>query len=243
MKLYPAIDIKDGKCVRLLQGRADDATVYGDDPVQMAKKWERAGVKRLHIVDLDGAFSGKGANLKVIARIREAVPDIMLQLGGGIRSLADIKHRLDLGIDRIILGTIAVREPETTAEAVRRFGGGKIVAGIDARDGMAAVSGWVEATDVSAVELGKRLYAAGIRVCVYTDIARDGMLSGPNLKRTREMIEETGLEIIASGGVSSIDDLKACAQIGCAGAIVGKAMYDGRIDISEAIKELEGVPD
>jgi len=238
MKLYPAIDMKNGKCVRLLQGREADVTVYGDDPAQMARRWASAGAKRLHLVDLDGAFSGEGKNLESIARVREAVPELTLQLGGGIRTIGDMERRFALGIDRIILGTIAVEQPDLVKEAVARWPG-RIIAGIDAKNGMATVRGWVEETNVTAVELGKRLFGFGIRECIYTDISRDGMLTGPNLTQTRQMIEQTGLSIIASGGMSCMEDLDNCLNTGCAGAILGKALYDGRIDLKTALERFE----
>lgn len=239
MRIYPAIDMKDGRCVRLLQGRAEDVTVYGDDPAEMALRWANLGAKRLHLVDLDGAFTGHGANSEAVQRIRAAVPHMQLQLGGGIRTLENVRRWLELGIDRVILGTMAAREPETAAQAAKEFPG-RIIAGIDAKDGMVAVHGWTEKTDIPAVELGKYLFEQGIRECVYTDISRDGMLSGPNLAALKYMREHTGMDIIASGGMSSLEDLALCSNIGCGGAIVGKAMYDGKIDIQEAIARFEG---
>jgi len=241
MLIYPAIDIKNGQCVRLLQGRAEDSTIYGSDPCAMARRWAEAGAKRLHIVDLDGAFTGAGQNTEAIARIAKEQPQLVLQLGGGIRTLSDVEHRLQLGISRVILGTAAIENPALAGEAVKEFGAEHIVVGIDAKDGIAAAKGWVEASGVSAVELGKRMADLGVLHCVYTDIARDGMLCGPNFARTGEMLKETGLAVIASGGMSCMEDLAGCEKIGCAGAIVGKAMYDGRIDIKEAIKEYEGL--
>ena len=237
MLLYPAIDIKNGQCVRLLQGRAQDATIYGDDPVAMARRWAELGARRLHVVDLDGAFTGQGQNLQAVASICKALPHVAVQLGGGIRTIADIQARLDFGVSRVILGTILIDNPDFAQEAILRFGPEHLVAGIDAKDGIAATRGWVEASGLPAVELGKQLYAAGFRHCVYTDIARDGMLTGPNIPRTKEMLEQTGLSIIASGGMSCLEDLAACHALGCSGAILGKALYDGRIDLAESIRQ------
>lgn len=237
MIVYPAIDIKNGKCVRLLQGRLQYETVYGDDPAQMAQSFAAQGAKRLHVVDLDGAFSGKGANLDAVARIVKSV-NIPVQLGGGIRSMADIERRVSLGVKRLIIGTAAVTDPEFVALAVKRFPG-LIIAGIDAKNGYVAVKGWVEESKLTAVELGKRLYDLGIAECVFTDISKDGMLQGPSIEATRHMIESSGLDVIASGGISSVDDLLKCKLIGCTGAIVGKAVYDGRIDIAEAVAACE----
>ncbi len=239
MLIYPAIDMKDGRCVRLLQGRAEDATVYGDDPAAMAVKWAEAGAKRLHVVDLDGAFTGESRNVEAVSRIREAVPGVLLQLGGGIRAMRDIEDRLKRGVHRVILGTAAIKNPGLAGEAVKEFGAAHIVVGIDAKDGVAAAHGWTEASGVNAVELGQKMFDLGVTQCVYTDIARDGMLTGPNVERTQEMIMKTGLNVIASGGMSRMEDLTACAEIGCAGSIVGKAMYDGRIDIAQAIRMFE----
>jgi len=235
MLIYPAIDLKDGACVRLLQGRAEDATVYGRDPAAMARRWAEAGARRLHVVDLDGAFTGEGKNLKAVKAIREAVPALALQLGGGIRTMADVEARFELGVDRVILGTAAIRDPEFAGKCIERFGAAHIVIGIDAKDGIAAAEGWTEASGISATELGKKMAGMGATECVYTDIARDGMLTGPNLNRTKEMIEATGLHIVASGGMSSLDDLTNCAALGCAGAILGKALYDGRINLRDAL--------
>lgn len=238
MLAYPAIDIKDGKCVRLLQGRAEDSTVYGR-PADMAARWVAAGAKRLHVVDLDGAFSGEGRNIAAIREIIAAANGMPVQLGGGIRSMRDIEERLELGVARVILGTAAILDFDMVRQAAERYPN-RIVAGIDARDGMAAVKGWTEVTDVSAAELGIRLKSAGIAECVYTDISRDGMLKGVSLEQTKNMIEKTGLDVIASGGVGSIEDILRCKAMGCCGVILGKALYDGRIDAAEAIAAAEG---
>lgn len=234
MRIYPAIDIKDGKAVRLLQGRADDKTVYGDDPAEMAKRWAGQGAEYLHIVDLDGAFTGEGKNLTAIARICTAV-NIPVQLGGGIRSMLDIKKRFDLGAARVILGTAAVSNPDFVAQAAAAFPG-RIVAGIDAKEGKAAIKGWVEVSNRPAAELAKELHAMGIGTLVYTDISKDGMLSGPNFEATKQMHNVCGMDVIASGGICSLDDIERLAKMGIHGAITGKAIYNGRIDLKEAIR-------
>jgi phosphoribosylformimino-5-aminoimidazole carboxamide ribotide isomerase len=236
MIIFPAIDIKDGKCVRLVQGRADAQTVYSDDPAAMAQKWCALGAEYLHVVDLDGAFTGKAANTEAVRGI-VAASSVPVQLGGGIRSMDDIRKKLDMGISRVILGTAALYDHALVKEAVACYPG-RIVAGIDAKDGFVAVKGWIEKSAVTAVELGKTLKALGISACVFTDISRDGMLGGPSIDETKRMIGETGLEIIASGGIGGIDDLIACRDIGAAGAIIGKALYDGRIALEEALAKL-----
>lgn len=235
MIIFPAIDIKGGKGVRLLQGRAEDVTVYGTDPVQMAKDWERQGAKYLHVVDLDGAFDGLSPNEEIIKNMAKAV-SIPIQLGGGIRSMAKIKRLLDdYGIQRIILGTSIVENQELLEQAVSIYGD-RIVAGIDASQGKVAIRGWVEKTDISAVDLGLKMKEIGVRTIIYTDIAKDGMLEGPNLEETQEMIIKTGLDIIASGGVKSLEDLSKIKSIGAAGAIVGKALYTQDIKLLDALK-------
>lgn len=233
MRIYPAIDIKGGKCVRLLQGRESDVTIYANDPAKMALAFEEAGAKALHIVDLDGAFSGAGQNLGAVKAILAAVR-IPVQLGGGIRTLESIDHLLNLGVGRVILGTAALNDPELVAFAAGKYPG-RIVAGIDASGGRVAIKGWVELSDVSPAELARRLKPLGISTAIYTDISRDGMLSGPNLDSTLEMVQSSGMEIIASGGVSCMDDLFALESAKVSGAIVGKAIYDGRIDLRTAL--------
>jgi phosphoribosylformimino-5-aminoimidazole carboxamide ribotide isomerase len=231
MVIFPAVDIKNGKCVRLIQGRAQDETVYGD-PVAMAKKWQDAGAKYLHVVDLDGAFCGKGENLRVIQDIVDALY-IPMQLGGGIRSLDDIAQRLEMGVARVILGTVAVEDPELVAKAAAMYPG-RIAVGIDAKNGRVAIRGWVEDSGMDAVELAGRIRDAGVDTVVYTDISRDGMLGGPNFETTRAMVE-TGLKVIGSGGVGDAGHIETLRDIGCYGVIVGKALYDGRITISKAL--------
>ncbi|MSS70386.1 MAG: 1-(5-phosphoribosyl)-5-[(5-phosphoribosylamino)methylideneamino]imidazole-4-carboxamide isomerase [Candidatus Latescibacteria bacterium] len=241
MTLLPAIDLKAGRCVRLLQGRKEDETVYSDDPAAVARRWQEEGATYLHLVDLDGAFEGASGNLAAITRILEAV-DIPIELGGGIRSMGDVSRLLSLGLDRVILGTVAIREPDVVRSAVERFGPDRVVVGIDAREGRVAVKGWVETTEVQAVDLALQMKALGIRRVVYTDISTDGMLVGPNIEATQVLAVETGLRVIASGGISSLDDLRrvaALAPFGVEGVIVGKALYEGRVGLREALKAVK----
>lgn len=241
MIIYPAIDIKGGKCVRLTQGRAQEETIFGEDPISMAKTWADLGAQYLHVVDLDGAFDGESPNLAIIESIAAAV-SVPIQLGGGIRSMEKIRRMLeDYGVERVILGTSALKDPELVCAAARRYPG-RIAVGIDAKGGLAAILGWVEETDVDAVSLGRRMKAIGIDTCIYTDIAKDGMLLGPNLAETKAMIEQTGLSIIASGGISSLKDLWAVKDIGAAGAIIGRALYTGDIHLADALKIQGGEP-
>lgn len=238
MKLYPAIDLKDGKCVRLLQGDYNEVTVYGDHPGEMAKKWERLGGDFLHIVDLDGAKAGKGINEAAIREIVEAV-EIPIELGGGIRSIEDIRLQLGRGVNRVILGSAAIKNRALVKEAVDTFGPERIVVGVDAKGGKVAVEGWLEVTDTTALSFCKELEKMGIQTVIYTDIAKDGMMQGPNLEETKKLVEETNLQIVASGGVSSLEDLKALEKIGVHGAIIGKAIYTGAIQLEEAVKLFE----
>lgn len=235
MKLYPAIDLKDGKCVRLLQGDYNEVTVYGQDPAQMAKKWESLGGDYLHIVDLDGAKAGKGVNEQAICSIVNAI-GIPIEVGGGIRSMADIKCQLDRGVDRVILGSAAIKNKELVKEAIETFGAEKIVVGVDAKGGMVAVEGWLEVTDTTALSFCKELEKLGVQTVIYTDIAKDGMMQGPNIEETKKLVDETNLQIVASGGVSSLEDLKALESIGVYGAIIGKAIYTGAIQLEEAVR-------
>lgn len=237
MIILPAIDIKDGRCVRLYQGDYAQVTAYSDDPVQVARRWQEAGASWLHIVDLDGAKEGRPVNSELIARIRAATT-LHLEVGGGVRSLEYIERLLGLGIERVILGTIAITDRDLLREAVRRWGE-CIEVGIDARDGLVAVSGWRETSAVKAIDLAKALSAEGVQRFFYTDIARDSTLTGPNLKALAEMQQATTAALIASGGVSSLDDLRALARLGVEGAIVGKAIYTGDVDLETAIREIE----
>ncbi len=236
MNVYPAIDILDGRAVRLRQGRKEDATDYGA-PVEMAARWSGAGARWLHVVDLDGAFTGRPVNTDSIREIRGACPGIRIQVGGGVRDMDAVTRFLDIGIDRVILGTAAVESPEFLAEALERYAD-RVAVGIDARDGVVRVSGWTAGAGVSAVDLARRLEASGVRLIVHTDISRDGELSGMNVAASRTMLESTGLRVIASGGVATLADvagLRDLAHPRLEGVIIGKALYEGRIDLEETL--------
>lgn len=235
MIIYPAVDIKNGKCVRLKQGDMNQATTYGA-PYEMAEKWQSLGGEYIHLVDLDSAFTGGFKNHDAVKAILDRV-SVPVQLGGGIRSMNDIEERLEnLNIARVIIGTAAVKNPALVAEAVKKYPG-RIVVGIDAKDGKAAIEGWDGATSVDAVTLALRMKDIGIDTIIYTDIARDGMLSGPNLSATAEMAQKTGMNIIASGGMSQQSDIAAVKETGATGVIIGKALYSGAIDLKKAIEE------
>lgn len=243
MKLFPAIDLKEGKAVRLIQGRMEEATIYGDNPAEIARDFERQGAGYLHIVDLNGAFSGKPVNDETIRQIVKRV-SLKIQVGGGIRTMDRITELLELGVDRVILGTVAVKNPDLVAEAARRYGR-QVIVGIDARDGLVAVQGWAERTEMRAVELGRAMQAVGIESVVFTDISRDGMLQGPDIESTVQMAAEAGLSVIASGGISTLADLRALqAEVlkGAAieGAITGKALYSGAFTLQEALEAARG---
>jgi len=236
VEILPAIDIKEGQCVRLYKGDFEQETVYGE-PVEMAKLWAKKGAQRLHIVDLDGAKAGEPQNLELITEIKETV-DLPLQVGGGIRNRKMIKQYLENGVDRVIIGTAAIKNPELVIAALEEFGAERIVVGIDAKNGQVATEGWVETAATTAVELGKKMKQQGVKWVVYTDISRDGTLTGPNIESTRQLAEETGLNVIASGGVSSLDDIrqvKKIESVGVKGVITGKALYSGSLDLEEAI--------
>ena len=237
MQIYPAIDLKNGQCVRLKQGRFDDVTSYGDDPVQRAKIWEEAGATYIHVVDLDGARTGNSYNLEAIKKIVAAV-NVPIQTGGGIRSMRDIEQRIDAGVSRVIIGTAAVNNPELVKEAVRVYGD-KIAVGIDASKGMVATDGWEKISDVPAIELCKKMAEIGVKTVVYTDISKDGMMSGPNIESTKELVEQSGINIIASGGVSTMSDLEGVESINAQGVIIGKALYQGALDLKEIIERFE----
>ena len=237
MLIIPAIDLKNGTCVRLRQGRMEDATVYSDDPVATATRWVDAGAQRLHVVDLDGAFAGKPENKEAVVGILAKHPELPVQLGGGVRDIATIDAYLDLGLRWVIIGTQAVKEPEFVTEACRQFPD-QIIVGVDAKDGWVATEGWAEASTVSAVEVVKRFADVGASSIGYTDIGRDGMLSGVNIEATTSLARETGCPVIASGGLKGLSDvteLLAVEADGVIGAITGRAIYEGTLDLSEAI--------
>ena len=241
MIVLPAIDLKNGQCVRLEQGLMERDTVYSADPAATARRWQDEGGELLHIVDLDGAFAGVPKNRAAIEKIVQAI-DIPAQLGGGIRDLATIEAYLALGLSRVIIGTAAQRNPQLVGEACRRFPG-RIVVGIDARNGLVAVQGWAEVTDVTAVELAKKFEGDGVAAIIYTDITRDGMLQGPNLEATRQLAEAISIPVIASGGVSSLRDIEnllAIERFGVAGVITGKAIYSGTLSLREAVRVAKG---
>ena len=236
MIVFPAIDLKDGRCVRLRQGAMDDATVYNDDPAAQARSFEAAGARWLHVVELDGAVSGQPKNAPAVAAILKSV-SMPVQLGGGIRDRARIESWLEAGVRRVVLGTAAIANPDLVREAARAHPG-RVVVGIDARGGKVAVDGWTRATETTARELADALAGAGVAAIVYTDIDRDGVLGGPNIEATVALAKGLPVPVIASGGVSTIDDiaaLRAREKDGIAGVIVGRAIYDGRVDLKRAL--------
>jgi phosphoribosylformimino-5-aminoimidazole carboxamide ribotide isomerase len=237
-ELIPAIDLLEGRCVRLSQGRYDAPTVYSDDPGAVAARFAAHPIGRLHVVDLDGARSGRPGNHEAVRAILAAARGVKVQLGGGLRSLASVEEALGLGVDRVVVGTVAVREPGLLRECARRHPG-RVVVGIDARGGRVSVEGWTEMSELSALELAREFEDAGVAAIVYTDIARDGMLAGPNLEATAALAEAVGLPVFASGGVSSMEDLRRAAELrrrGVAGVIVGRALYTGAVELSRALE-------
>ena len=237
MVIFPAIDIRDGKCVRLFKGDFAQETVYGDKPEEMALKWQALGGEFLHLVDLDGARAKKPVNLEVIKKIVAAVK-IPVELGGGIRTMENIDEVLSLGVRRVILGSVAVQNPDLVKEACAKYGD-RIVVGIDAKDGIVAVDGWGVSGNVEASVLAKKMAEAGVKTIIYTDISRDGTLSGCNVEATAKLAEVSGINVVASGGVSNIEDIKALlpyADKGIEGVIVGKSIYTGSLDLQEAIR-------
>jgi len=241
MIVIPAIDLKNGQCVRLEQGLMERDTVYSSDPAATARRWQEEGGELLHIVDLDGAFAGVPKNRAAIEAIIRAI-GIPAQLGGGIRDLDTIEAFLAIGLSRVIIGTAAQRNPQLVSEACRHFPG-RIVVGIDAKNGLVAVQGWAEVTGVTAVELAKKFEGDGVVAIVYTDIARDGMLQGPNLEATRQLAEAISIPVIASGGVSSMKDIEnllAIERFGVAGVITGRAIYSGALNLREAVRLAKG---
>ena len=240
MILFPAIDIRNGRCVRLTEGKFECETVFAEDPAEMAVRWADAGAEYLHVVDLDGALAGQSSNTEVIKRILAKVK-IPVQVGGGIRTLANIEKMLALGVTRVILGSVAVRDPELVREACQKFPG-QVLVGIDAKNGEVAVEGWGIGGGIGAVELAKKMAAVGVERIIFTDISRDGMLSGVNVEATAELAKTSGIKVIASGGVSSLADIKALqahAADGIEGCIIGKAIYTGALDLKEALAVLK----
>ncbi len=233
MQMYPAIDLKDGQCVRLMRGNFNQKTVYSEDPVKAALKWQSAGAEWLHVVDLDGARSGDAKNRDAIKEIVKSV-HMKVETGGGIRTMDDIENLIKAGVSRVILGTAAVKNFDLVIEAVREYGD-KIAVGIDAKNGFAATDGWEKVSGERAVDFAKKVRAAGVKTIIYTDIATDGALSGPNIPAMEEMVRETDLDVIASGGVSSIEDIKALLKTGVVGVITGRAIYDGKLDLAQAV--------
>jgi phosphoribosylformimino-5-aminoimidazole carboxamide ribotide isomerase len=240
MILFPAIDIKNGQCVRLYQGDYSQVTTYDDDPVKVARRWQEAGASWLHVVDLDGAEAGHPVNTALLARMCQETT-LKIEIGGGLRTLEQIAHLLDLGVARVILGTAALTDRKLLHQALQRWGE-RIVVGLDARDGLVAIRGWKETSSVKATALAQELSAAGVSGLIYTDIARDGAMQGPNLAALQEMLNAlkgTGTALIASGGVSTLADLQRIAELCVEGAIIGKALYIGAIDLKEAIWTME----
>lgn len=243
MLLIPAIDIKDGKCVRLRQGRMDDATVFADDPLEAATRWVTAGAKRLHIIDLDGASAGKPVNRDVVERITETYPDVPVQIGGGIRDEDTVQAYLDLGVQYVILGTRAVNEPHFVSDLCAAFPG-RIVVGLDAKDGKLMVNGWSKLAKHDVVDLAQRFENDGVEAIIYTDISRDGMLTGVNIEATKALAESIRIPVIAAGGITNLDDIRRLCEIayaGVFGAVTGRAIYEGTLDFSEAQKLVDQV--
>lgn len=237
MIIIPAVDIKEGKCVRLLQGRMDAETVFSDDPAEMAKRWEAEGAELIHVVDLDGAVGKRPRNTDSIRKIVEII-DVPIQVGGGIRNEKAIRMYLDLGVKRIIIGTEAIKNPKLVKDSCRAFPN-QIVVGIDARDGLVAIEGWTKTTQIKAVELAKRFEDCGVAAINFTDIHRDGMQTGPNLMETKLFAESVSIPVVASGGVSTIEDIKnlmPLEEVGVVGVITGRALYSGTLNLKEAIK-------
>ncbi|MDA3128715.1 1-(5-phosphoribosyl)-5-[(5-phosphoribosylamino)methylideneamino]imidazole-4-carboxamide isomerase [Aliibacillus thermotolerans] len=237
--IYPAIDLRDGKCVRLIQGDYNKETVYGDSPIDMARQFVDAGARWIHMVDLDGAKEKKPVNDSHVIQVAQQL-DVKVQVGGGIRTKETVQYYLEQGVDRVILGSVAVQNPDFAKEMLATYKE-KIAIGLDARDGYVAVNGWLETSEQTAVALGKEMAKHGAETFIFTDIATDGMLSGPNIDATVTLAKETGTEVIASGGVSNIEDIEKLSQHrtdGIIGAIVGKAIYTGKVDVKEAIQKV-----
>jgi len=236
MLIIPAIDLKDGECVRLRQGRMEDSTVFSDDPVSMAKRWVDAGCRRLHLVDLNGAFAGEPVNGEVVKAIATAYPELPIQIGGGIRNLETIEAYIKAGVSYVIIGTKAVKEPAFVEEACKAFPG-HVIVGLDAKNGLVATDGWAEVSSVTAVDLAKQFKEAGVSSIVYTDIDRDGMMQGVNVEATAALAEACGIPVIASGGITNMQDIERLCEVsdkGILGAITGRAIYEGTLDVAAA---------
>ncbi len=242
MLIIPAIDLKDGQCVRLRQGLMEDSTVFSDEPVAIARRWVEAGCRRLHLVDLNGAFAGEPVNGEVVAAIAAAWPELPIQIGGGIRNLETIEHYVKAGVSYVIIGTRAVKDPAFVAEACAAFPD-RIIVGLDAKDGLVATDGWAEVSSLRADELARRFESDGVSAIVYTDIARDGMMQGVNVEATVAMARASSIPVIASGGITHLDDIRALnafASEGICGAITGRAIYEGTLDVAEAQRLCDG---
>lgn len=237
MQIYPAIDIIDGKAVRLSQGSFDNVTVFNDNPADAAKDWVDAGATYIHIVDLDGARYGKTFVIDIIKDIKSKY-DIKIEIGGGVRTMEDIDDRIEAGASRVIIGTAAVKNPELVKKAVEKYGD-KIAIGVDAKNGMVAIAGWEEVSDITAVDLCLKMKDYGVNTVIYTDISKDGMMCGPNIESTKDLIEKTGMDIIASGGVSKMEDIENVNNINAAGVIIGKALYNGALNLKEVVCKFE----
>lgn len=237
MQIYPAIDIKNGQCVRLKQGKFDNVTVFNENPKDAAKKWIDYGASYIHIVDLDGARYGKSFTNEIIKDIIDKY-NIKIQTGGGIRTIKDIEEKINSGVSRVIIGTASIKNPELVKEAVKVFKD-KIAVGVDAENGMAAINGWENISDIKAIDLCLKMKSYGVKTIIYTDISKDGMMSGPNVEATQEIIEKTGMEIIASGGISNIKDIESIKNINAQGVIIGKALYNGAINLKDIIDIFE----
>ena len=243
MLLLPAIDLKDGQCVRLRQGRMEDTTIFSDSPVDTATRWVDAGAKRLHLVDLNGAFDGVPVNNAAVEAIAKKFPDLPIQIGGGIRDAKTVQAYLDAGVSYCIIGTKAVEDPEFVKDLCKQFPG-HIIVGIDAKNGMVATDGWAEVSSVSAIELAKNFEEAGVVAIVYTDISRDGMMTGVNVDATVSLAESISIPVIASGGVTNMDDIIELCEVedsGITGTILGRSIYEGTIDLGEAHKYVENL--
>jgi len=241
MLLIPAIDIKNGKCVRLRQGRMDDATVFSDDPVAMARRWAQAGATRLHVVDLDGAVAGRPVSAGIVRRITEALPDLRVQIGGGIRDEETVETYLDAGVEYVIVGTKAVKAPHFVGDLCVEFPG-RVIVGLDARDGKVAIDGWSKLSNHDVADLAQQFERDGVVAIIYTDIGRDGMMEGVNVEATRALAQAVAVPLIASGGVSTMDDIRRLCELeadGVTAAIIGRALYEGSLDLAQCREAVE----